>query len=116
MTWQLISDVDYSLMASPASGDSIIDFEELAADRLVIQATTATGQPTWHMAARSVYRQTLADFPDGPVTVESYGRRVRLNNLTLLDVPAGTEKPYVLRLLVPYWFTDMQIKLWSFTA
>jgi hypothetical protein len=111
MSWSLFHDQTHNLYGSHASGDTVITLEGLTGNQLLIQAANPSPSPTWRLGLRLLFVQPLPDFPGGAIVAESYGRKVLLAKPCLIEAPLSIDSPYAIKLLIPYWHKQLNIKI-----
>jgi microcystin-dependent protein len=113
MSWSLFLDQTYTLTPSPTI-DSLVIIEGLTGRQIAIRATNPQARPSWTIAARLSFEQTLPEIEADPDFIaETPHTRLLLGRNSLIDVPNSLTPPFKAIFAIPYWHTQMQLEIWE---
>lgn len=113
MSWSIFYDQALTLASSQAVGDNVLTLDGLTGNQILVQVSSPTSAPRWRLALRVLFLHQLLDFPPGAIVAESYGRKVLLNKPCLIEAPLSITAPYSIKLLIPYWHKQINLKIWQ---
>ena len=113
MVWSLFTDQVIDILTSPASGDAVIPFDGLVGESLVIWASNPLAKPNWNLACRLMFERSIPDFPQGGITASYQGRSISMGDYVIIDVPLSLQPPYKVVIVVPFWHSQLSIKIWE---
>lgn len=113
MSWSVFYDQSLTLASSQPVGDNVMTLDGLTGNQILVKVTSLSAAVRWRLGLRVLFLHPLLDFPDGAIVVESYGRKVLLNKACLMEAPLSIAAPYSIKLLIPYWHRQLNLKIWQ---